>query len=223
VKSPKVSDILPDVASPGSDDTDEFIELYNPNKVTFDLTGFVLQIGSMTSMTRHNYVFPAGTLLPASGFKAFYSAQTGLNLNNTGGQVWLLDPLLNVISQSDPYAKPKAGSSWAVAGTTWHFTTTLTPNAANAIKEPSVSAKAAATVAKTTKGTAVTAVAAKGSGVAGVSAANTVYDTAAKTAPIHLTTLAIVVGLALLYGMYDYRHDIANRIRQHRDNRSSRR
>lgn len=221
LKAPKLSELLPDAASPGNDDTDEFIELYNPNAVAFDLSGFVLQVGSTTSTTRHNYVFPAGTQLPATGFRAFYSSQTHLSLNNTGGQVWLLDPLLNTIAQSDPYSQPKAGNAWAAAGASWYFTTTPTPDAANKINEPSIAAKVT-TIAKTTKGAAVTVVAAKTSGIAGASATNTAYDAAAKTTPVHLTALAIVAGLALLYGIYEYRHDIANRIRQFRDNGGTR-
>ncbi|MCA9325101.1 lamin tail domain-containing protein, partial [Candidatus Saccharibacteria bacterium] len=97
LKSPQMSEILPNPASPKTDADDEFIELYNPNAKTFDLSGFVLQVGSMTSGTRHNYELPKGTTMAGKAFKAFYSKQTNLAINNSGGQVWLLDPYGTVI------------------------------------------------------------------------------------------------------------------------------
>lgn len=220
LKSPKMSELLPNVASPGSDSTDEFIELYNPNGRVFDLSGFTLQTGSTTSDTRHNYVFPAGTIIPANGFKAFYSRQTGLSLSNSGGQAWLLDPFGTAITQSDPYNKPKDGAAWATVNGKWYYTTTPTPNAANSIKVPMASsAKTSKSTAKTSKGTAVTALNAAGS--AGMSSTNGGNDTA-QTVPLHPFTLAVVVGAALLYGAYEYRKDISNRLYEFRENRRAR-
>jgi hypothetical protein len=220
LKSPKMSELLPNVASPGSDDTDEFIELYNPNGKAFDLSGFTLQTGSTTSDTRHNYVFPAGTSLPANGFKAFYSRQTGLSLSNTGGQAWLLDPPGTAITQSDPYSKPKDGVAWATVNGKWYYTTSPTPNAANSIKTPvTSSAKTSKSTAKTSKGTVVTALNAAGS--ANTGSVNGGND-AAQVAPLHPFTLAVVVGAALLYGAYEYRNDISNRLYEFRSNRRAR-
>jgi hypothetical protein len=220
LKSPKMSELLPNVASPGSDSTDEFIELYNPNQRSFDLSGFTLQTGSTTSTTRHNYVFPAGTTIPGRGFKAFYSRQTGLSLSNTGGQAWLLDPFGTAITQSEPYSKPKDGIAWATVGGRWYYTTTPTPGAANSVKVPvSAGAKTSKSTAKTSMGTAVTALNASGS--AAYSSGGSGAD-AQQTVPLHPMALAAVVAAALLYGAYEYRRDIANRIYELRENRRAR-
>jgi hypothetical protein len=219
LKAPKLSELLPDPASPATDADDEFIELYNPNDAVFDLSGFILQIGSTTSDTRHNYVLPAGTTIAAKSFKAFYSKDTHLSLSNTGGEAWLLDPFGTSIAQSDPYSTPKQGAAWATANGKWYYTTTPTPNAANKVSAPaSGSAKTSAATAKTSKGTPVSTVGAK-SGVAGASTSAGLEPTAA---PIHPLTLAVVVGLALLYGGYEYRHDLANKLYKLRRNRSPR-
>jgi hypothetical protein len=220
LKAPKVSELLPNVASPGSDDTDEFIELYNPNAKAFDLSGFTLQTGSTTSATRHNYVFPSGTTIAANGFKVFYSRQTGLSLSNTGGQVWLLDPYSTAIAQSDPYSKPKDGVAWATVHGKWYYTTTPTPGAANSIKVPfSSSAKTSSSTAKTSKGAPVTALNVAGSASSSI---GTSGNGAEQMVPLHPFTLAAVVGIALLYGAYEYRRDIANRFSEFRSNRRAR-
>ena len=44
--APIINEILPDPASPLTDADDEFIELYNPNDTTFDLSDFKLAFGS---------------------------------------------------------------------------------------------------------------------------------------------------------------------------------
>jgi hypothetical protein len=220
LKSPKMSELLPNVASPSTDAADEFIELYNPNGKAFDLSGFSLQTGSTTSTLRHNYVFPAGTKLPAKGFKAFYSKQTHLSLSNTGGQAWLRDPFGTAITQSDPFVKPKDGVAWATVNGRWYYTTTPTPNAANSIKVPvSAGAKTSTSAAKTSKGTAVTALNTSGNALS--STGNSGND-AEQVVPLHPLTLAVVVGLALLYGAYEYRRDIANRLSEFRSHRRTR-
>lgn len=223
LKAPKVSELLANVKAPAKDADDEFIELYNPNERAFELSGFILQTGSTTSETRRNYVIPKGVMIPAKGFKAFYSKDTRLSLNNTGGQVWLQDPFGTIIGQSDPYTKPKDGTSWASVKTSWYYTTTPTPNAANKVTEPAVSTSTAKSKsAKTSKGVPVVKVASTDSGVAGASSA-TAYEAAASTVPVHPTTLAIVIGLGLLYVCYEYRHDLANKLHQFRAHRTHRR
>ena len=70
---------------------DEWIELHNASSEEVDLWGWVLddQAGGGTAP----YTFPAGTRIPAGGFRAFYLRQTGVILNNSGGdEVRLLAP-----------------------------------------------------------------------------------------------------------------------------------
>jgi len=214
--APTVTELLPNPAGTGNDATDEFIELYNPNAASFDLSGFSLQAGT-TSL--HSYNFAGGRSLPPHSFTAFYSSLTGLSLSNSGGQVKLLDPMANSISASAVYGTAKDGQSWALANGKWYWTNHLTPNAANIIELPPPSKKTASS--KTTKSktsTAKTSKAVKTKSTASFSS----QDTPART-PIHTWTLALVAGLALLYGAYEYRTDLANRFhRLRRNGRNSR-
>ncbi|MGC1177162.1 MAG: lamin tail domain-containing protein [Candidatus Saccharimonadales bacterium] len=210
--APQITEILPNPTGTGNDATDEFIELYNPNAVSFDLTGFGLQVGT-TAL--HSFTFPAGASLPAKGFTAFYSADTGLSLSNTSGQAKLLDPLGNSISATGAYDTAKDGYAWALAKGSWYWTTQPTPGAANVIKQPPATKKGASKTsskskASASKGKIKGAKAAKASSLTG---SNFNSDTASVT-PIHPWTLALVAGLALLYGAYEYRTDLANRIYQ---------
>lgn len=219
--SPQITELLPNPSGSGNDDTDEFIELYNPNTVQFDLSGFILQTGTTT---KHSYEFPDDTMLAPHAFTAFQSADTGLSLSNTSGQAGLLDPFGNSLSQTEPYTTAKDGQTWALANGKWQWTTEATPNAANIIKQPVAATKGSSKtnkVNKTTSGsgtTANTSSAVKGAATTtnGSHASGTEQTT---TTPIHPLVLAVVGALAVGYGIYEYRHDIANRLYEFRRNR----
>lgn len=218
--APVVNELLPNPASPQTDANDEFIELYNPNSAAFDLSGFQLQTASSSSSTTHTYTFPSSTELPAKSFKAFYSSQTSLSLSNAGGQVWLLDPFGNTISQSDAYGTAKDGQAWALAKGKWYWTSQPTPNAANVVNQPaSGSSKSSKNSSKKT----ASAGNVKGSPTSSSGSSFSANNAADTTTPIHPAVLALVAGLALLYGAYEYRHDLANRYHQFQRYRSTRR
>ncbi len=219
--APKITELLPNPNGTGNDSSEEFIELYNSNVTSFDLTGFALQVGT-TSL--HNFVFPVGSSLPPQSFKAFYASDTGLSLSNIRSQAKLLDPPGNVIDITEVYASAKDGQAWALANGKWYWTLKLTPGEANIIEQPPSGKKPAAvkTVSAGTKTSAKTSAKTGKPAAAGkVKAAKTkltktaaVSHSSAKpsTSPIHLWTLALVAGLAVLYGIYEYRGDLANRI-----------
>lgn len=216
--APGITELLPNPAGTGNDASDEFIELYNSNNVSFDLNGFSLQVGT-TAL--HSYKFPAGTVLPAHGFTAFYSAVTGLSLSNSGGQAKLLDPFGSSISATGVYDTAKDGVAWALANGKWYWTTKLTPGAANVINQPPASKKAASKTASKSRSSKAAASSKKGK-TASASTGQSADDQVAAT-PIHVWTLALVAAAALLYGIYEYRTDLANRIHQLRSNFRSRR
>lgn len=201
--APGITELLPNPAGTGNDSTDEFIELYNPNNVVFDLAGFSFQSG-LTSL--RTFTFPAGTTLPPRSFKAFHSKITGLSLSNAGGQVKLLDPFGNSISAAEPYASAGDGQAWALAKGKWYWTTSPTPDKANVIRQPAAKKSSSKTTASRSKTTGGTAVAAQ-SPPSGPAPGDEPVDN-----PIHLRALALVAGGALLYGAYEYRADLANRI-----------
>jgi hypothetical protein len=208
--APQITELLPNPDGTGNDTTDEFIELYNPNDVSFDLSGFTLLSGLTATKT---YTFPAGSSLAPRAFMAFYAEVTGLSLSNTGSLVKLFDPPGNSISSSATYSNAKDGQAWALANGKWYWTTTQTPNAANVIKQPAAKTKKLTTTtkAKTAKTTVPKVKAAKAIKTTTNSAA---FADEPTTTPIHVWTLALVIGLALLYGAYEYRADMANRIYQ---------
>jgi len=219
LKGVQLSELLPNTASPQTDAEDEFIELYNPNDKPFDLSGFMLQTASATSSTTHTYHFPAGTSIAPHSFKAFKSGQTHLALNNSGGQVWFVDPLGTTVDKSDSYGKTDDGLSWINAGGRWQWTAQPTPGAENKLATPIAASGSSKTA--TVNGKKVTAVADSSGMVAGAS--TTAGTDTAPTATVHPLTLAVVIAVALLYGAYEYRYDLANHYRQFRRNRSVRR
>ncbi len=217
LKAPSITELLPNPLGTGNDTTEEFIEMYNSNSVTFDLSGFSIETGTTTTRT---YVFPAGTKIPANTFVAYYSAETKLSLSNTGSQARLLDPFGNSIATSNIYATAKDGQSWASAKGKWYWTTTPTPAKANIIKEPPPSSKAKAKLKNSkVKGASKTK---KGGSKLPVAVAGSITDEPSNT-PVHNWMLAMIGSLALLYGAYEYRADLANKIHQFRRNIGNRR
>jgi len=218
LNAPQITELLSNPDGTGNDDTDEFIELYNPNPAEFHLVGFTLQTGSTT---KHSYTFPDGTILPPLGFTAFYSADTGLSLSNTSGQADLLDPFGNTLTQTDPYSTAKDGQAWALANSAWYWTTQPTPGAANVVKQiaATTSSKSASTAKSTKSGTV------KGASTTKPATASSAMDASTQTtpSPIHPYILAVVAVLAVGYGIYEYRHDLGNRLHQLRSNRAARR
>lgn len=217
LKSPQLTELLPNPDKPLTDAADEFVELYNSNPVSFDLSGFRLEAGA--SATKRRYTFPAGTMLPAKSFKAFFSAETHISLSNTQGLVRLLDPLGNEIGTSTVYGAAKANLAWALIKGSWQWTAKPTPNAANILSAPVVKAKKSAAKSAPSK------VSAASSSAGTVAAANTsALEPEAETkTSLHTGVLALVGGIALLYGAYEYRSDVANKLHQLRLYREARR
>lgn len=208
--SPVITELLPNPAGTGNDASDEFVELYNPNAVPFDLSGFVLQPGT-TSL--HKFTFLAGTVLADHGFSAYYSTATRLSLSNGGGQVQLLDPFGKAVAGTASYGNADDGQAWALAKGKWYWTTDLTPGRADSIKQP---AKTANSARKSSKSSRSSSAGSKSpySGAAAPAAGNSAATDTTAITPIHPWTLALIASLALLYGAYEYRADLANRLYQ---------
>lgn len=215
--SPQISELLPNPAKPQTDAQDEFIELYNSNAVAYELSGYVLEVG------KKRYTFGQGVIMQPTSFLAVFSADTKLALSNTQGQVRLYDPLDRLVAQSEPYQSAKDGNAWVLAGGTWQWTTAPTPNAANVIKAP-VAKKSAKKGANAAKNSAV-----KGSLTNTSRTSSNGTPTAQgfppddSRSPLHPGVLALVGGFALLYGAYEYRRDVANKLHQLRAYRTARR
>lgn len=216
---PAITELLPNPAGSGTDSVDEFIEIYNPNDTAFNLGGYYLQTG--TSSTR-TYTFPAGATLQPKSFTAFYALTTGLSLSNTGSQAKLLDPSGAVITESLPYGSAADGHSWSLANGGWHWSTKPTPGATNVISRP-IQSKAPARTGKVKGSTKSAAKPAKIANPKRAQNSATAYTDKKPSTPIHPGVLALVGSGALLYGAYEYRSDLGNRIHQLRRHLKARR
>ena len=227
--TPIITELLPNPVAPQTDEADEYIELYNPNDTAFDLNGYTLQTGETTL---HNFTFTSDVLVEPHSFRAFFSAETGLSLSNSGGQARLLDKDQNLLNQSDSYSTAADGQAWALGNDgVWQWTITPTPSAGNVINAP-VKTSAVKTAVKVTKKstakvkgvTTTIKKAAKPKKVTKPASPSANASTATPVAaPIHTGVLAAVAVLAVGYMMYEYRKDVANYLYQLRTNRAARR
>lgn len=216
--APQLTELLPNPKTPQTDAEDEFVELYNSNASPYDLSGYVLRIGLTGSK---KYTFPVGTKLPPKTFVAFFSADTNISLSNSSGRVVLFDPLEREIGKTDQHGTAKDGQSWARAQGTWQWTTQPTPNAENAIRAPATTTKKSTTSKTAAAKTATAATSKKSQTSAGQNVA--AFEEPEQKSNVHPLVLAVVGGFALLYGAYEYRHDMANKFYQLRSYRAARR
>lgn len=232
LSQPQITELLPNPASPQTDAKDEFIELYNPYDEPILLAGYTLETGETT---KHRYVFPVGAVLLANEYKAFYITQTETGLSNGGGQARLYNAAGTIVAATDVYDNAPDGKSWAKIDGVWQWSALPTPSAGNA---PGVAAATALLKpANPKKAPAVKAANAKAAKVTTPKATKPKQTKAVKEQkqvaairpepeqrrPVHGGVLAAVGVIAVLYGAYEYRHDMANKIRQFRSNRTARR
>ncbi len=94
-----------------ADGNDEWVELYNPQDMLVDISGWFLDDGAGGSRP---YEFPTGTVIPAHGFLVVYKQETGVALNNGGDSVRLLSPSKRVVD-AVTYSKTKRtdATTWA--------------------------------------------------------------------------------------------------------------
>ncbi len=221
----QITELLPNPAPPSSDDTGEYIELFNADSQSIDLEGYRLQSGNSFS-----YSFTLSDVtLPPGAYRSFYVSETHLLLSNTSGKARLVNTAGEVVAETAPYQDAASGEAWAIVNGQWQWTTSPTPGAANVIAAPIGSVKStstktsAASKKPTTKAVATT----KPKAAAKPKVAKTTkpkadsanrasyQDPGSKVAAsLHTGLLVGVAGLAVLYGAYEYRHDIANRLYQ---------
>jgi hypothetical protein len=222
----QITELFIDPESPLSDDQDEYIELYNPNPVAIDLTGYTLKSGS----NFHDYYnLPAVSLDPGA-YMSLYSSQTHLSLVNSGGAAELLDPVGGLVDQTPEYEGGHTGESWAKFDSGWSWTLQTTPDNSNILVQPLVSA-GSAKLATTKTAKKVSVVKPKTSKV---SAPKKPKSTKAKTVKTKVASafqtkprdfkptgwLIIVLGaLTMGYAIYEFRYDLQNIYYRARGNR----
>jgi hypothetical protein len=151
-----------------------------------------------------------------------------LSLSNGGGLVQLLDPSGNVLDQSDNYSTAKDGYAWVNAGGAWQWTIKPTPGAVNILVSPpalKTSVKAAKTTAASSKAgskSKTTTKKIKTTAAKSTQPANNFTTASSNATQVHPAVLAGIGAAALLYAIYEYRHDLANTIYKFRRNRKAR-
>lgn len=223
----EISELLPNPASPITDAAGEFVELFNSGPEMVNLKGYKLTSGNSDS---YKYVLPDSTIAPGQ-YLVLYSGQTHLTLSNSAGRVRLYDPAGMLADETGLYDKAGNNQSWIFAEGSWQWTAKPTPGAANILLTPIIAPtkKAKITplakkITKTSKSKTKPAVATKSRPPYGPAGPNSFQ---AGTGPAgngsHPYVLAGAGVLAVLYGCYEYRYDLANRLHVFRRNRAARR
>jgi len=120
----KISELLPN--ADGSDEGNEFIEIFNPNDAAVDLLYYMLFVGS----DEHFYSFPAGAVIEPGQYLKFSNDDIKFTLLNSGSFVrlkYIGDFLIDEAS----YVNPPEGQSWSLVNGVWQYTNQLTPAAVN--------------------------------------------------------------------------------------------
>lgn len=122
----KITELLPNPASPLADSEAEFIELHNPHGVSVNVEGYALKTGANLT---YSYELPSLVIEPGE-YLVFYSSETKLALSNTSGKAQLSDPAGTVVNETEMYNGAKEGQSWAEVDGEWQFMDP-TPHAEN--------------------------------------------------------------------------------------------
>jgi len=127
-----INEILP--SPKGSDETEEWIEIYNQNDFEVDLSGWKI---SDTAGKTTTFIFPAGTKISARGFLVLSRPTTKITLNNDGDTLNLIQPDGSIIEKVS-FEKAPIGQSYNKKENSWVWSDNLTPGAVNVIpaKEP---------------------------------------------------------------------------------------
>ncbi|MBI3260798.1 lamin tail domain-containing protein [Candidatus Berkelbacteria bacterium] len=129
-----LSEVLP---RPQEGSDFEWIELYNGAAHPIDITNF--QLDDVADGGSSPYTLTSGTTINPGSFLVIEKSQHKLNLNDDGDVVRLLDPTGNRIIETPNWGAAEKGSSFALIGTVWQWTTQLTKGALN-LATPSVAA-----------------------------------------------------------------------------------
>lgn len=130
-----INEILP--SAEGSDEKEEWIEVFNQNNFEVNLSSW--QILDVIGATK-TYTFPEETKISPQGFLIFSRPITKITLNNDGDGLNLIRPDGRIIDSVN-YEKAPRGQSYNRTETGWAWSETLTPGLANIIPSPILETK----------------------------------------------------------------------------------
>jgi competence ComEA-like helix-hairpin-helix protein len=122
-----INEILPSPA--GTDETGEWIELYNSNNFSVDLTDWKIKDIKGTPTT---YAFPKNTEILALGFLVLKRPDTKITLNNEEDGLNLVSPDGKIVDFVE-YNKAIKNQSYNRTASDWQWSTTLTQGLSNII------------------------------------------------------------------------------------------
>lgn len=122
-----LTEILPNAL--GSDEGQEFIELFNPNDFAVDLKKYVLYVGPNFE---NMYNFPDGVVIQPNEYISFTNKLIPFSLLNSSSRAALAPSDYNqLISETPAYVDPPEGQSWALIDSEWRYTNQPTPGSVN--------------------------------------------------------------------------------------------
>lgn len=125
-----LNEILP--SPEGSDAEEEWVEFFNQNDFSSDLSGW--QMTDTTGSVK-TYLFPAGTLISAKGFLTLTRPISGITLNNGGDGLQLKKPNGALADQVSFSSAPR-GQSYNRGTNDWEWSDTPTPGSENVFVAP---------------------------------------------------------------------------------------
>ena len=228
IQSLIISEIMIDPEFPLVDSSDEWVEIYNPNEKDINLEDYRIETGNTGS---YKYTF-GNIIIGAKKYLVVKSFDTPISLSNTAGKVSLFDTK-NSLNDSVSYTEVEPGLAYAKdSNGNWQWTTTPTENTENIITVKIVSpanlaksstaktsAKAKATTATKAKTTAKSSATpkvakSKAAKVTQVKSDQTNKPLIAVSNPIPNSVVAILVLVAIIYSVYEYRYELRNKISQ---------
>lgn len=129
--------VMNEFFSRGVDPDFDWIEIYNPNSVQVELTGYKIYDGGGNIGTKPKMEFPAGAVIPAGGFYVIVvdiQDPSGFGLGSGGDECWLENSAGTVIDNQVIPAMTVATSSYCRfpdGSVNWLISNTITKNAPN--------------------------------------------------------------------------------------------
>ncbi|MCK7520233.1 MAG: lamin tail domain-containing protein [Ignavibacteriales bacterium] len=129
--------VMNEFFSRGADPDFDWIEIYNPNSVQVELTGYKIYDGGGNLGTKPKMEFPVGTVIPANGFYVIVvdtQDPAGFGLGSGGDECWLENSGGTVIDNQVIPAMPVATTSYSRVpdgSTNWLISNTITKGAPN--------------------------------------------------------------------------------------------
>lgn len=123
--------VMNEIYSRGVVDSPDWIEIYNPNPVQVDLSGYKIYDAGGNTGSKPKKVFPAGSFIPANGYFVIVTDDgaadgSGFGLSSAGEEAWLENASGSVIDDiqflamdvTQTYSRiPDGSSNWALSNT----------------------------------------------------------------------------------------------------------